>query len=173
VNQEVPKKSFVEVERVVSNVIGYYRSNQEPVDNLEVFTNRSSSEFKFHVPTKDLEVNEFTFIHGESVYYVGMKMISKEILNQIGFKVLEFNRKSKQGFELHLNRGRLFYSKNGLFGVNESSSYQFDSRVIKLAAITYPRGLHQIQLSQHRAPGSESWSMESIFLGRWITSIDI
>jgi hypothetical protein len=67
-----------------------------------------------------------------------MKMINKGILNQIGYTVLEFNRKSKQGFELHLDRGRLFYNKNGLFGVNESSSYQFDPEVIKLAAVTYP-----------------------------------
>jgi hypothetical protein len=92
-----------------------------------------------HVSSTGLEAREFSFIHEDSVFYVGMKSLKKGKLNQIDFAVIELKRTLKQEFELLLNRGRLFYTKSGLFGVNISSSYQFGCEVFKLAPAAQPR----------------------------------
>jgi hypothetical protein len=76
--------------------------------------------------------------------------------NQIEYAVVEVKRTLKREFELHLNQGRLFYTKSGLFGVNVSRLFQFDEDVFKLAPTAHPRWSNQIQLSQYRAPSSES-----------------
>jgi hypothetical protein len=79
----------------------------------------------------------------------------------------------KHEFELLLNRGKLFYTKSGLFGINISSSYQFGGEVFKLAPAAQPGWSNQIHLLRHRAPGSKRWSKEPIFFGRWIISFGV
>jgi hypothetical protein len=126
-----------------------------------------------HVSSIGFETREFSLTHESSIFFVGMRSLKQSYLNQIDFTIIELKRTLKQDFELLLNHGRLFYKKSGLFGVNISDSYQFGCEVFKLASAAQPRWSNQIQLSQHRAPGSESWSMEPIFLGRWIISIGV
>jgi hypothetical protein len=127
----------------------------------------------FHDSSVGLVTREFSFVHENSIFYVGMRSLKKKLLNQIDYVVNELKRTMKREFELLLNRGRLFYTKCGMFGINVSNYYQFGCEVFKLAPAAQPPWSNQIQLSKHRAPGSESWSMESIFLGRWIISIEV
>jgi hypothetical protein len=68
-----------------------------------------------------------------------MRSLKRKLLNQIDFAEIELKRTMKQEFELLLNRGRLFYTKSGLFGINISSRYQFGCKVFKLAPAAQPR----------------------------------
>jgi uncharacterized phage-like protein YoqJ len=70
--------------------------------------------------------------------YVGMRNVKRSVFNQIDYAVVEIRRTMKQEIELLLNRGRLFYTKSGLFGINISSSYQFGSEVFKLEPAAQP-----------------------------------
>jgi hypothetical protein len=115
----------------------YDQNIQLPARNDEMFSCQNNPDDLFHVHTKDPKVNEFSFSHGEVLYHVGMKHLGKGVFNQIGYAVLEVSRTLKQGIELRLNQGRLFNTKSGIFGINESSYYQFDQDIIKLATATY------------------------------------
>jgi hypothetical protein len=117
-----------------------------------------------HVSSVGFETREFSFTHENSVFFVGMRSLKQSYLNQIDFTIIELKQTLKQDFELLLNRGRLFYTKSGLFGINISNSYQFGCEVFKLAPTAQPRWSNQIQLSQHRdyqslpcAPCCERW----------------
>jgi hypothetical protein len=87
-----------------------------------------------HAWSVGFETREFSFMHEDSIFYVGMRSLKRSMMNQIDYLVVELKRILKQDFELLLNRGRLFYTKSGLLGVNVSSSYQFDCEVFKLAS---------------------------------------
>jgi hypothetical protein len=41
--------------------------------------------------------------------------------------------------EFHLNCEKFFYTKDGMFGLNESSGFQIDPEIIKLAIVFNPR----------------------------------
>jgi hypothetical protein len=99
---------------------------------------QNNSDIEHHANIEDLVVKEFTFNHDGSLYYVGMNVQLIGSLNQFKFAVLKFNLTSKQRIELHLDRGRLFYAKNRMFGLNESNYYQFEPKVVKLASVAYP-----------------------------------
>jgi hypothetical protein len=61
-----------------------------------------------------------------------MKNVKFDSYSQIDYAIIEFRRTKQQ--ELLLNRGRLIYTKNALFGVNYSNSFQFDEVVSKFSS---------------------------------------
>jgi hypothetical protein len=137
--------------------------------SLEKFTNSSDiafSDFQLsnyyqnnsnsfaHAPTVGFEARDFCYNHEGSVFYVGMRNSKCSWYSQIDYAVLELKRTEKRELELLLNRGRLIYTKSGLFGVNYSNSYQFDDFLFKLTSAANRRGSNQIHQSHHRAPGS-------------------
>jgi hypothetical protein len=127
-----------------SEVVCCKQYSQKPAEYLYE-CNHNNPNYLSHVHTEDLEVKEFWFMHGESFYYAGMKHSKEGAFNQIDYAVVEVRRTLKREIELHLNHGKLFYTKSGLFGVNVSSFYQFDFEVFKLDSATYP--LDQIKSS--------------------------
>jgi hypothetical protein len=72
------------------------------------------------------------------MYFVSVENQFTGSLNQFKFAVLEFNQTLKQRIELRLISGRLFYTKNGMFGLSESSCYQFRSEIVKLVPAAIP-----------------------------------
>jgi hypothetical protein len=97
---------------------------------------QNNSNIFIHAPSVGCEARDFCFVHDDSTFYVGMKNIRFDCYSQIDYLGLEVKRAAKQ--ELLLNRGRLIYTRSGLFGVNHFNSYQFDDVLTKLssAAIT-------------------------------------
>jgi hypothetical protein len=93
-----------------------------------------------HAPTSGVETNEFVLMHEGNVMYVGMKKLKFGQFSQFDYLNAEFNRTLKHDFELLLNRGRLFYTKSGMFGTSFSSSYHLGSEIFKLAPAAYPHG---------------------------------
>jgi hypothetical protein len=91
-----------------------------------------------HAPTSGVETNELVLMHDGNITYVGMKKLQFGQFSQFDYLSLEFNRTSKQEFELLLNRGRFFYTKSGMSCKSFSSSYQFGEEVFKLAPAAYP-----------------------------------
>jgi hypothetical protein len=92
--------------------------NYEPaVDRIYVHQYRSL-DFKNHVNINDLRVKEFTFNHGGNLFYVKMENQITRSLNPFQYAVLIFSQTPKQNLELHLNRGRHFSAKSGVFGLN-------------------------------------------------------
>jgi hypothetical protein len=65
-----------------------------------------------------------------------VKNIRLECCSQIDYLILEVKRAAKQ--ELLLNRGRLIYTRSGLFGINHFSSFQFDDVLSMFAAAAKP-----------------------------------
>jgi hypothetical protein len=109
------------------------------VDGFEIIDHQNNPEVDSHVRSGDPRVREFVFTHGDVVFYVGMKQSKVGAINQIGYTVIEADRTSKKNVEFRLNRGKFFSTKSGMFGINESSCYQFDPEIIKLAPVSYPR----------------------------------
>jgi hypothetical protein len=115
----------------------YGQINKLSADDFTILSHHNNPETYYHVHSDGPREREFIFIHGKILYCVGMKQSKVGVFNQIGFAVVEVSQTSKQKIELSLNRGKLFYTKNGMFGINESSYYQFDPEIIKLAPATY------------------------------------
>jgi hypothetical protein len=67
-----------------AEVVVCYSGNL-PASSFEVFKHQNNPESLFHVYTKDPTVNEFSFSHGEVLYYVRMKYLGKGVFNQIGY----------------------------------------------------------------------------------------
>jgi hypothetical protein len=117
----------------------WYYSQVNRLSADEVFSHHHNPEISSHARSGDPKVREFVFRHGEVLFYVGMKQSKVGVFNQIGFTMLEMDRTSKQEVEPRLNREKIFYNKNGMFGISESRCYQFDPEIIKMAPATYPR----------------------------------
>jgi hypothetical protein len=79
-----------------------------------------------------------------------------------------------QNFGTHLNRGGPVYTRSKVIEFCYFDPSTFSSVNIKLSysAITQRKSI-QIQQLRQEAPASNCWSMEPIFLGRWIISIGI
>jgi hypothetical protein len=101
-------------------------------------------------------------VHDGNVYYVGMKNIQFADYNQMDYIVCEVRRTAKQ--ELLLNRGRLIYTKSGVFGVNYFNSFWLEDVLSKLTSDTKPTGdqvnstyhniEHPVVMSGQRSPSS-------------------
>jgi hypothetical protein len=92
--------------------------------------------FFAHAPSVGCEARDCCFKHGGSIFYVGMKNIRFDCYSQIDYLVLGVKRAAKQ--ELLLNRGRLIYTRSGLFGVNYFDAYQFDDVLSKFSSAAKP-----------------------------------
>jgi hypothetical protein len=93
-----------------------------------------------------------------------MRNAKLDFCSQIDYTIVEMKKQQ----ELLLNRGRLIYTKLGLFGVNYSKSFpfpfQFDEEVSKFTSETNPTGdqvnstqyiiEHPVVLSGQRSPSS-------------------
>jgi hypothetical protein len=119
-----------------------YSSSEVVYSNFKMpasyLTFPSNSNDYAHASSVGVETREFILMHEGNVMYVGMINVKRNVFNQIDYSVVELKRTLKQEFELLLNRGRLFYTKSGLFGINISSSYQFGREVFKLAPAAQP-----------------------------------
>jgi hypothetical protein len=112
----------------------------------------NNSNNSFHAPTVGFEARDFIYKHGKSTFYVGMKNLKCSGYSQIDYAVLELRQTLKQELELLLNRGRLIYTKSGVFDVSYSSSFQFGNQVLKLASAAKPRGSNQIHFHNIEHP---------------------
>jgi hypothetical protein len=133
----VNDNSVGQVQFVISNENQYQLQQFKSlsVEDFRVRSHQNNPDDNSHVSSVDRDVKEVLFEREDKVFYIGMKQSVSGALNQFEYVVVEVDRTPKSIMELRLNRGKFFYTKNGMFGLNESSNFQIDPQVIKLALV--------------------------------------
>jgi hypothetical protein len=142
---EINPKSIDEFSCISNNLTSFSSHSQEDFSCFNIITwTRNNSNNYHHASSKGCKTKEFCFEHDGNSFYVGMKNVKFDSCSQIDYVICEFRRTKQQ--ELLLNRGRLIYTKNWLFGVNYSNSFQFDEVVSKFTSEAKSPGIKSIPL---------------------------